>query len=123
MPAKPAKGTLNNPAMGQDLEALDVIGTFDDLQAEFSYDTEVSDPLNETTSVSTVSPDESKARKAILRLVQHKYCTVTVLNVRRMNNGYQYEAKNVDHDVAFASLDFLACIIAARPPFSVVFTD
>lgn len=122
MPAEPAKGTLYNPAMGQNLEALDVIGSFDDLQTEFSYGTEIPNPLKQLTSISAVRPDQPKTRKATLRFVQYQHRAVPILYVRRMYNRYQHETKNVDQEVAFASLDFLTRIIAARPPFSVVFT-
>lgn len=66
MSAKPTKGTLYNPAMGQNLETLDVVRSLDDLQTEFSYYTEVPNPLKQLSGVSTVRPDKTKPQKAFL---------------------------------------------------------
>jgi hypothetical protein len=37
-------------------------------------------------------------------------------------NGEKH-SKRIDEDVAFSSVDFLARIVSAKPPFSVVLTD
>jgi len=82
--------------MGQNLEAFDIVGPFDNFQSQFSYNTKVPNPLKQLTCVSAVRPDEAKARKATLDFVQHKHSTIAVLNVRRMYYRYQHKAKYVD---------------------------
>ena len=54
---------------------------------------------------------------------QHLLGPVAILDVRRMNNGYQDEPEDIDKQVALASFDLFARVIATRPPFSVVLTD
>jgi hypothetical protein len=39
-----------------------------------------------------------------------------------MHHHDQQEPEDIDHDVALAPADALAAVIAADPPFSVVFT-
>ena len=40
-----------------------------------------------------------------------------------MDNDGEDQSERVDDDVPFTSLDLLATIVPAKPPFSVVFTD
>ena len=40
-----------------------------------------------------------------------------------MHHHREEQSRGVHYDVALASRHFFACVIAARPPFSVVFTD
>ena len=44
------------------------------------------------------------------------------LNVRGMNNNGQNQSQRVDDKMPLATVDLLSCVIAVRPPFSVVFT-
>lgn len=54
---------------------------------------------------------------------QHQARTIPVLNIGRMDDGNKDQPKNVYEQMAFAAVDLLACIVAVRPPFSVVLTD
>jgi hypothetical protein len=48
-------------------------------------------------------------------------CSITILNVSRMNGDVQQETQRVDQDVPLATLDLLARVVARRikprPPF------
>ena len=54
---------------------------------------------------------------------QDKLGTVTVLNVGRMDDGDQHEPEDIYEQVALATIDLLARIVAVRAPFPVVLTD
>ena len=54
---------------------------------------------------------------------QDKLGTVAVLNVRRMDDGDQHEPEDIYEQMALASIDLLARIVAMRAPLSVVLTD
>src|SRR5262249_48957272 len=52
--------------------------------------------------------------KACLRLAedtQNQHGSVVVLDIRPMDNDRQYQAKCVDNDMAFASVDLLSSIV------------
>src|SRR5260221_6845396 len=48
---------------------------------------------------------------------------IPVVDVGRMYQDFQDKALGIDQDMPFATFDFLATIIASKPPFSVVLTD
>jgi len=58
MAPKPAERALNDPTSREDLEAFDVVGSFDNLHFEPVTLAQVADPVQELASVSTVCPDE-----------------------------------------------------------------
>ena len=49
--------------------------------------------------------------------------SVAVLHGGLMNDQSDDEAEGVDDNMTFPSVDFLAGIVSAKPPFSVVLTD
>ena len=54
---------------------------------------------------------------------QHQPGSVPVLDTGSMHHHREEQSRGVHYDVALASRHFFACVIAPRPPFSVVFTD
>ena len=54
---------------------------------------------------------------------QDKLGTVAVLNAGRMDDGDQHEPEDIYDQMALASIDLLARIVAMRAPLSVVLTD
>jgi hypothetical protein len=70
-----------------------------------------------------VYPDEREPREKLLRSLEYELRPVSVLNVRFVDFNFQNEAKRVNQDVPLPAFDFLACVISAKPLFSVVFTD
>jgi len=72
--------------------------------------------------VSGVSPDQLPAPKAVFKLLQHHPGPIPVLDVSGMDHHGHDQAHCVHHKMALAPADFLARIVAAGPPFSVVLT-
>jgi hypothetical protein len=53
---------------------------------------------------------------------QHQRHPVAIRDVGGMDDHLEQEALGVNEDMALAAVDFLAAVIAADPPFSVVLT-
>jgi len=123
MAPKPAESTLDDPTSREELEAFDVVGSFDNLQVEPAVLAQAADPVQELASVSAVCPDEPQSQKGVLDQGQDKLGTVAVLNVGRMDDGDQHEPEHIYEQMALASIDLLARIVAMRAPLSVVLTD
>ena len=70
-----------------------------------------------------VGPDDLEPGESSQQLGQHELGSIPVLDVGRVNHYGQGQPGGVDYDVALASGYLIACVIAARPPFSVVRTD
>lgn len=118
--AEPAEGTLHNPALGQDGESFDVVVAADYLErAPEGF----AGPVDEFACVGPVGPNELEAGECLAEGLEGGLGAIAVLDGRFVDDDGQNQAKGVDDDVAFAAVDFLARIIATRPPFSVVFTD
>jgi len=118
--AEPSEGSLDNPTLGQNLEAGHVVAAFDDLQdpvAQFSC------PVDQFPGVSPIGPDQLEPREFPDQLGQHQLGPVAVLDVGGMHDHSQEQAQGVYNDVPLASLDLLAGVVAPGPPFSTVFTD
>jgi len=58
----------------------------------------------------------------VLDLFQQIPGAVGVLDIGGMDENTEQEAGGIDPNMAFAALDLLGGIVAARPPFSVVLT-
>jgi len=55
-------------------------------------------------------------------LVMTRTAAIPVLHVGRMHHHFEQMSDRVHHDVPFAPVDLLSAVIAASPPFRVVFT-
>jgi hypothetical protein len=58
MTSEPAESALNDPTSREELEAFDVVGSFDNLHCEPVALAQAANPIQELASVSTVCPDE-----------------------------------------------------------------
>src|SRR5881394_1487338 len=58
---KPAKGSLDDPALGQDLEALGVVTASHNLQLEFAVGAKLFDPVHQPPQVAAIGPDDLNA--------------------------------------------------------------
>ena len=123
MAPKPAESALNDPTSREELEAFDVVGSFDNLHLEPVALAQATDPVQELASISAVCPDEPQSHKGVLDQGQDKLGTVAVLNAGRMDDGDQHEPEDIYDQMALASIDLLARIVAMRAPLSVVLTD
>ena len=96
-------------------------GMFDDLHlpAQFRLD-----PLAEAfLLVSTIGPDQLEPRKEALERCQQELATASVLTTGFMHQHVQHQPIRIDQQMALAAFDLFAPIVAAGPPFCVVFTD
>ena len=117
---KPGKRPLHDPTMRDDLEALR-------LRPPRHHLHHPAEPslygLHKAASVAAVYPDPRQAREPPLHSRQHHPRAVAVLNVRRMHSNGEQPPEGIYGDMPLATLDLLARIVAAFPPFSVVLTD
>lgn len=117
--ADPGEGTLDDPALWEDDEAM-WLGALDDLELPGSGLRDlgghgrplvvgIGEDALDVWEAASGAPIEDQAR------------AVTVLHIGRMDDDVQEEAEGVDEDVPLAALDFLARVIARRiergPPF------
>ncbi len=119
-PTKPCKCAFHDPSAWQHLKMMAVRWTFDNLQKPT---TERISPLYQLSCIAAIGPDQLEPRKSPHQFRKHKLGSVSVLDIRSMDDNGQKQSQSVYYDMALASRDFLARIVATRPPFSVVLTD
>ena len=119
-PTQPRQCPFNDPSSWQHLKLMAGPGTLHDLQGPARNSL---DPVNQLTSVSSVSPDQLEARETTYQLVDDQLCPMSVLDIGRVDHNGQQQTHRVYHDVPLAPRHLLASVIATRPPFSVVLTD
>jgi hypothetical protein len=109
--ADPGKGALDDPALGQDDEAMG-IAALDDLQLPRAG---LGDDLGHLWPlVAGIGEDAFDEGKGSPRPAQQVARTVAVLHAGRMDRDAQQEAQRIDQDMALAAGDFLARIKALR---------
>ena len=109
--ADPGEGALDDPALGQDDEAMG-IAALDDLQRPGSG---LGDHLGHLRPlVAGVGEDAFDERKGSPRGAQQVTRAIAILNVGRVDGDAQQEAQRIDQDVALAAGDFLARVKALR---------
>jgi hypothetical protein len=82
------------------------------------------DPLAEAfLLIAAIRPDQLETGKDPFERRKHEPAATVVLDVGFLHEHVQDQAGGIDQQVALAPLDLLAAIIAALPPFCVVFTD
>ena len=70
-----------------------------------------------------LGPDQLQTRKAALKRRKQGLATASVLNVGFMHQHVQNQPSRIDKEMALAPFNLLPAVVAARPPFCVVFTD
>lgn len=116
---EPTKRTLHNPTSGLYLKALLIIGAQDD----FNVDANLCRTGNESTAISRIGPDFSKARVGLKQSVDQPTSDSALLPACFRDKRFEHQTFGVDNQVSFASFDVFARIIASTAPFSVVLTD
>jgi len=116
--ADPGKGALDNPALGQDDEAME-IGTLDDLQLPRPG---LGDSRRRFLAlIAGVSEDALDEREHAARSAQQQDRAVAILDSGGMDDDVQQETQRVDENVALAARRLLARVVARRiergPPF------
>lgn len=122
-PADPGEGALDDPALGQDLEAREG-WAFDDFDLPNSRARDGAGHLR--ALIAAVRVDALDEGEQPTRPAQEIEGAVAVLNVSRMDDDVQKKAERIDEDMALAAFDLLARIKARRidrgPPFAAPFT-
>jgi hypothetical protein len=110
--ADPGQGSFDDPAFGQDDEAVQFIA-FDDLQLPGAGLCDGGGRLRPL--VAGVGEDAFDEREhAPGATIENQSRTVPVLHVGRMNDDIQEETERIDEDVPLATRDLLARIKALR---------
>ena len=107
-------------AMRKYLETFHIVASFYNFQ---NPATQLPSPLDEFARIPGVCPNQFQAGEIPLELFKQQLRTVSILNIRRMNNQPDQHSHCIHGDVALAPLYFLPRVIAANSFFSVVFTD
>lgn len=109
----PGEGSLDDPAPWQNLEALGRGVTTDDLQRDVGFVLCLLDEAARVAAIGVGSLHEGEPRS---RALQNSFATVPVLDVGAVDVHGEQPAIGVGQDVALASADLLAGIIAFRAP-------
>jgi hypothetical protein len=72
---------------------------------------------------SVICPDQLETRKGPWKRRKEALAAAVVLDVGFMDEHVQDQPIRIDEEVALAAFDLFAPIVAASPPFCVVFTD
>ena len=115
---------FDDPAPGDDLEALGLGGAFDQFDPPGGIG---HGPAQLFAAVGAVGEDRLQEGKEAARLaVQDQKSAISVLQVGRVDGDCEDQAEGVDEEMALLAFDLLARVIArrvdARPPFSAPFT-
>ncbi len=116
--ADPGQGALDDPALGDDLEAGNIVA-FDDFQSPFSG---LGHPLGHDRSlVAGIGEDHLDEREEAAGLPQQSVRPIAVLHGGGVNRDSHHQAERIDHDVPLATGDLFARVIPLRvdrgPPF------
>lgn len=110
----PCEGALDDPASAQDDEAFHPGHTLDDLQRDVGL---VPGPFDEASSIAGVREDLLDKGKTGTGLLQNAPCPVTILDVCGVDLDREQAAIGIGQDVALASVDLLARVVAFESPF------
>jgi len=108
----PGEGSLDDPAFGQDDEAMQFVA-LDDLQRPGASPGDGGSGLG--SLVAGIGEDAFDEREQTARApVEDEQGTIAILHVGRMNDDVQQEAERVDENMPLAARDLLARIEALR---------
>ncbi len=124
-PVEPGDGAFDHPTPGLDDEALEPIGSLDDLGLEVGQDAGQGTVKNRSLigAIGEQFPDKGKQTEQCRQQLE---AAVAILNVGGGNDAVQQQALRIDQNMALLALDQLASVEAvavdASPPFSALFT-
>ena len=116
MPDKPSEGAFDDPAFGQNDEALQADRTEDGLQypAERAFD-----PVGKViATVGTITEDHFQPSVLLMQFFHNPPSSRLILPIRPMNQYCQYQSEGVHGQVPLATGNFFASVIA---PFLATF--
>jgi hypothetical protein len=109
-PPPPAARPLHAPSFGQDDEALDLLGTLDDLQAHLPIAAQQRYPGLQHTGVRAIGPDTAQARTPLSQDVPHACGAVTIWDARGSHPHGAEHPQRVDQRVTLAPFALLGAI-------------
>jgi len=109
-PAEPCKGTLDDPAFGQKLEAFDPGWSLDNLDCPMAAMGESVDEL--CAAINAVGKDMSKLGKSVAQALQQRDRTMDILNVGGMDVDGQEKTVGIGDNVPLTPMDALAGVEA-----------
>ena len=118
-PTDPSESAFDDPAFGKNDEAMQLVA-FDDLDLPRPG---LCDSRGEFRSlIAGIGEDAlDEWEHATRAAVEYQARSIAILHVGGMDDDVQQEAERVDENVALATRDLLACVIARRierrPPF------
>ena len=122
---EPGKGSFDDPASRQDLEAFRRIGTLDDFRLE-AWQSFLLRRAKDWSLISAIGEQLLQKREPSEQCAQNENAAVAILNVGGMNDRMKQQAYRVDENMSLLAVDLFARIIAVRinaaPPFSAAFT-
>ena len=108
---QPAEGPLHDPPPGQDLEAGDIVGAFDDLNVQFWAQS--SHPLGEFgAAISPVDPHLAQPREPAEHSTQQALGSFALRDAGYSHQHPQHQSQRIDQQMTLATFDFLARVIA-----------
>lgn len=123
--SEPGEGALDDPALGQELEAMRVGAPgLDDLEGPVGDGGKLLG--HDRPAVAAVGDDVMDAGPARMHLLEQHEPGIAILDPGGRERRAQEEAAEVDDDVAFLARDLLGRVVARRcrtsPPFSALLT-
>lgn len=109
---QPGKGAFNHPSARQNLEAFGVVTAFDDLDGPASFTSQCL--LQLVPGIAAIGKDVTQEGIETADRLQRWHGSIPVLNGGAVNDQSNHETIGVGDDMALASLNLLAGIIAAN---------
>lgn len=108
---QPGKGTFNDPAPRKDNEALLVIGAKHELKPKA---TTVCNPIEELASIAAINPDQTQFFAGAWQPREQQPSAVPILDCSGSDNDCHEQAQRIDEQMAFASVDLFAFVVATN---------
>jgi len=118
--SQPGNRPFHHLASRQHVEARYPMGT---LAAVQEPATNALHPFHHLASIAPIGPHHPQVRLLPMEVAHHQPCPVPVLDIGGMHHHRHHHAHGIHQQMACASVEVVASISPARPPFSVVVTD
>ena len=120
---EPSKGALHDPAPWDHDEPFDAVAAFGDLQADWSLRPQGPNPVDQSTGIRAIRPDEPEPPILVAEDGEELLRPIAILDAGSRHHPRQDQPESVDEEMSFAAFDLFAGIVPPDPPFSVVLTD
>ena len=115
----PGESALHDPSFAQHDETDIFVAPLHNIQDPASQGFR---PEHELTRVAAIGPNAFQSWVQATALAKHQLGSVSILDIGSMHHQCQDQTQCVDDHMPLAAIDFLARVVTARPPFSVVLT-